>query len=63
MKKIIVNLNKRSYPIFIGKNILSDKSLFYKVNKKNLALITNKKIEKLHISKIKNAIKLNKSSR
>ena len=56
MKKIIVNLNKRSYPIFIGKNILSDKSLFNKVNKKNLALITNKKIEKLHISKIKNAL-------
>ena len=41
---------------FIGKNILSDKSLFNKVNKKNLALITNKKIEKLHISKIKNAL-------
>ena len=61
MKKIIVNLNKRSYPIFIGKNILSDKSLFNKVNKKNLVLITNKKIEKLHISKIKNAlIKKNK---
>lgn len=56
MKKIIVNLNKRSYPIFIGKNILSDKSLFNKVNKKSLALITNKKIEKLHISKIKNAL-------
>ena len=61
MKKIIVNLNKRSYPIFIGKNILSNKSLFNKVNKKNLVLITNKKIEKLHISKIKNAlIKKNK---
>ena len=56
MKKIIVKLDKRSYPIFIGKNILLDRSLFDNVNKKNLVLITNKKIEKLHISKIKNTL-------
>ena len=56
MKKIIVKLDKRSYPIFIGKNILFDRSLFDNVNKKNLVLITNKKIEKLHISKIKNTL-------
>ena len=56
MKKIIVKLDKRSYPIFIGKNILLDRSLFENVNKKNLVLITNKKIEKLHISKIKNTL-------
>ena len=56
MKKIIVKLDKRSYPIFIGKNILLDRSLFDNVNKENLVLITNKKIEKLHISKIKNTL-------
>ena len=56
MKKIIVKLDKRSYPIFIGKNILLDRSLFDNVNKKNLVLITNKKIEKLHISRIKNTL-------
>ena len=56
MKKIIVKLDKRSYPIFIGKNILFDRSLFDNVNKKNLVLITNKKIEKLHISRIKNTL-------
>ena len=56
MKKIIVKLDKRSYPIFIGKNILLDRNLFDNVNKKNLVLITNKKIEKLHISKIKNTL-------
>ena len=54
IRKIIVKLEDRSYPIYIGKNILSDKSLLGKINVSNFALVTNKKIKSLHLSKIKN---------
>ena len=61
MQKIIVKLDNRSYPIFIGANILSDKSLFDKIKGSNFALVTNKKIKSLHLNKIKNnLIKKNK---
>ena len=61
MQKIIVKLDNRSYPIFIGANILSDKSLFNKIKGSNFALVTNKKIKSLHLNKIKNnLIKKNK---
>ena len=53
MKKIIVNLKKRSYPIYIGKNILFDKIIFDKIKEKKFALVTNNKIKSLHLSKIK----------
>ena len=54
MKKIIVKLNNRSYPIFIGKNILSNKSLLSGINERNFAIVTNRKIKSLHLTKIKN---------
>ena len=54
IKKIIVKLEKRSYPIYIGKNILSEKTLIGKIKVNNFALVTNKKIKALHFSKIKN---------
>lgn len=54
IRKIIVKLEDRSYPIYIGKNILSNKSLLDKINVNSFALITNKKIKSLHLSKIKN---------
>ena len=56
MKKIIVRLDNRSYPIFIGKNILSNKGILAKIKVNNFALVTNKKIRSLHLSKIKNSI-------
>ena len=56
MKKITVKLNDRSYPIFIGKNILSNKELIRKNNFNNFAIVTNKKIKSLHFSKIKNPL-------
>ena len=54
MQKIIVKLDNRSYPIFIGANILSEKSLFNNIKESNFALVTNKKIKSLHLNKIKN---------
>ena len=36
MKKIIVKLKERSYPIYIGKNILSNKKVFEKIKEKSL---------------------------
>ena len=56
MKKIIVKLNNRSYPIFIGKNILSNKSLLSGINERNFAIVTNRKIKSLHLTKIKNSL-------
>ncbi len=58
MQKIIVKLDNRSYPIFIGENILSDKSLFNNIKGSNFALVTNKKIKSLHLNKIKKALHL-----
>ena len=54
MQKIIVKLDNRSYPIFIGENILSEKSLLNNIKGSNFALVTNKKIKSLHLNKIKN---------
>ena len=54
MKTITVKLKDRSYPIYIGKDILKNKNLLKKINSNNFALITNKKIKSLHLSKIKN---------
>ena len=56
MKKIIVKLGKRSYPIFIGKNILSNKSIYKNFKQKDFALVSNRKIKGLHISKIKSTL-------
>ena len=56
IKKIIVKLNNRSYPIFIGKNILSNKSLLSGINERNFAIVTNRKIKSLHLTKIKNSL-------
>ena len=53
MKKIIVKLKERAYPIYIGKNILSNKKVFEKIKEKKFALVTNNKIKSLHLSKIK----------
>ena len=55
MKKIIVKLNDRSYPIYIGKNILSNKSLLGDIKSEKFAVVTNKKIKSLHLSKINNS--------
>ena len=54
MKKIIVKLKDRSYPILIGKNILSNKNILNNIKEKNIVFVTNKKIKTLHLSKIKN---------
>ena len=54
MKTITVKLKDRSYPIYIGKDILKNNNLLKKINSNNFALITNKKIKSLHLSKIKN---------
>ena len=62
MKKIIVKLDNRSYPIFIGENILSDKSVFNNIKGSNFALVTNKKIKSLHLNKIKNNLIKKKSN-
>jgi len=55
MKKIIVKLNDRSYPIYIGKNILSNKSLLGNIKSEKFAVVTNNKIKSLHLSKINNS--------
>ena len=56
MKKIIVKLKENSYPIFIGKNILSNKKLYLAIKEKKIALITNNKIKALHFKNLKNNI-------
>ena len=56
MKKIIVNLKENSYPIFIGKNIVSNKKLYLAIKEKKIALITNKKIKALHFNSLKKNI-------
>ena len=48
MKKIIVTLNNRSYPIFIAKNILYNKSLLLDINERNFSIVTTIKIISFH---------------
>jgi len=53
MKVIKVDLAERSYPIYIGKSILSDRTLFEKhVTSKQVLIVTNETVAPLYISAV-----------
>jgi len=54
MKIIKVNLGKRSYPIYIGESILSDKELFDQhIITNQILIVTNETVAPLYLRKIK----------
>jgi len=57
MKTININLEKRSYPIYVGEGLLENYDLFKKhIPNKKVAIITNDKIASLYLQKISNTL-------
>ena len=59
MKTINVNLDERSYPIYIGDSILSDKELLKRhITSNQILIVTNEKVAPLYLEIIeKNFVK------
>ena len=58
MKKVILKIDKKNIPIFIGDHIITkiDFSKYIKGN--DVVIITNKVLAKLHLDKLKKSFKL-----
>ena len=53
IKTININLEKRSYPIYVGENLLNDSDIFNKhISNKKVAIVTNETIAPLYLQKI-----------
>ena len=61
MKTININLEKRSYPIYVGKGLLENYGLLKKhISNKKVAIITNDKVAPLYLEKISNTLSVEK---
>ena len=61
MKTININLEKRSYPIYVGEGLLENCDLLKKhISNKKVAIITNDKIAPLYLEKISNTLSVEK---
>ena len=61
MKTININLEKRSYPIYVGEGLLENYDLLKKhISNKKVAIITNDKIAPLYLEKISNTLSVEK---
>ncbi|MEM8594435.1 MAG: 3-dehydroquinate synthase [Pseudomonadota bacterium] len=49
MKSLIVDLGERSYPIFIGENVLTEERLSHYIQSNDVVIITNSTIKPLHL--------------
>ncbi len=59
MKKIIVELNERSYPIYIGKDLLGKKHLFSEnIKSKQVMLVSNITVAPLYIEKVMQSLQV-----
>ena len=57
MKTLTVNLEDRSYPIYIGTNIGLNEELYCKhISSKTVALITNEQIADLYLKEISHTL-------
>ena len=61
MKTININLEKRSYPIYVGEGLLENYGLLKKhISNKKVAIITNDKVAPLYLEKISNTLSVEK---
>ena len=61
MKTINVKLEKRGYPIYVGKGLLENYDLFKKhIPGKRVAIVTNDKVGSLYLQKISNTLSVEK---
>ena len=61
MKTININLEKRSYPIYIGENLLENYDLIkHHISNNKVAIITNDKVAPLYLQKISNVLSAEK---
>ena len=57
LKILIVELGDKSYPIYIGRDLLSDKTYLEKhISGQQVMVVTNSKIEPLYLDKVKNLL-------
>ena len=61
MKTININLEKKSYPIYVGENIIENYDLFEKhISGNKVAIVTNDKVASLYLQKISNTLSIEK---
>ena len=57
MKTININLGQRSYPIYVGENLLGNNTIFKKhISTKKIVLVSNKTVAPLYLDKVTSAI-------
>lgn len=57
MKKVILKTNDRNIPIFIGEKIVNRTNLHKYINHKDIVIITNSKIAKIHLNNLRKILK------
>ena len=57
MKKILFKIKDLKVPIIIGDNILKKINYQQYIRNKDVVIITNKTVAKLHLTKVKNVLK------
>ena len=57
MKKVILRLSNKNIPVYIGNNILSKSLISNHIKQKDVVIITNTKIAKLHLNTVKRSLK------
>ena len=57
MKTINIDLGQRSYPIYVGGNLISNKTIFKKhIITKNIAIVSNTTVAPLYLDKVISSI-------
>ncbi|MBT7236218.1 MAG: iron-containing alcohol dehydrogenase, partial [Gammaproteobacteria bacterium] len=57
MKKILFKIDGRKIPIFVGHNVCGKASISKYIDYKDIVIITNTKIAKLHLKKLEKSLK------
>ena len=57
MKKVILRLSNKNIPIYIGNNILNKSVISSHIKQKDVVIVTNTKIAKLHLNTVKKSLK------
>ena len=57
MKKVLLKLINKTIPIYIGNNIFNESAITKHIKHKDVVIITNTKIAKLHLNKVKHSLK------
>ncbi len=56
MKKVLLKLINKTIPIYVGNNIINKTAISKHINYRDVVIITNTKVAKLHLNKVKQSL-------